>query len=355
MLVTQSEVLKSALRWRKGAWLCFGALALCVLSLFPYLTSSTELVRLRNALVLIEERGHGFEWTPATVPLDFMLERGPADPLFVDAAQKLGLAEMSSDWERALAISRHLLSNPKLVGTPIQSNLRDTYRRILEDGTGYCGDFTRVFMAFALAAGIPVRAWAFSFDGFGGYGHIWPEIWNRQLNRWQLVDVFNNFYFHGEDGVAISALEFRQAMLTAPNSIRRSLLHTGARPGYEIEEKMWAWYRKGLPEWYMAWGNNVFSYDRALMVRNLGRFSRSLEQAQAIYLDVHPKVSLLVNNENRTRSDALWRVRLHLMIAAWGAFILTVALVVCLVFWRVALGRNRVVESRHAVGGENAS
>lgn len=192
MLVGKSQPSRLALWWCSCAWLSLAVLVLTVLSLAPYLTSSTELARMRNALVLIGEKGDGFDWTPDSIPPDFMLERGPANPVFVEAAGQLGLTGMSSDWDKVSAISRHLLRNPRLVGIPIQSDLGDTYRSILENGTGCCGDLTRVFMAFAITAGIPVRAWPFSFDGFGGDGHIWPEIWTRQLKRWQLVDTFND-------------------------------------------------------------------------------------------------------------------------------------------------------------------
>ena len=329
MLVGTNHLSHLALRWRRCAWFSLGVLVLAVLSLAPYLTSSTELVRMRNALVLIDETGHGFDWTPNSMPPDFVLERGPADPVFVEAAGRLGLAHMDSDWDRVTAISRHLLSNPHLVGTPIQSDLRGTYRHILDDGTGYCGDFTRVFMAFAIASGIPVRAWSFSFDGFGGHGHIWPEIWNRQLKRWQLVDIFNNFYFEGQDGVPVSALGFRQAMLNAPKSIHRALLYPGARPGYEFEEKMWAWYRRGLPEWYMLWGNNVFSYDKAVRSLHLGSFSRSIEQLVLIAQGVYPPVSLMVTEANRDQVKALWRLRTHLYVAAWLACLAALVALFC--------------------------
>lgn len=288
---------------------------------------------MRNALLLIDEKNHGFDWTPDSMPPDFMLERGPADPVFVEAARRLGLAGMSSDWDKVTAISRHLLSNPNLGGPPIQSNLRDTYRRIIDNGDGYCGDFADVFMAFAITAGIPVRAWAFSLDGFGGHGHIWPEIWNRQLKRWQLVDIYNNFYFYGQDGVPISAAEFRHAMLTAPKSIHRALLYPKARPGYEFEEKLWAWYRQGLPGWYMVWGNNVFSYDRAIMVLNLGRVSRALEQLDAIALGVYPRVSLMVNEANRDAANALWRLRTQLFVVGWLDALATLAALFCSVAW----------------------
>lgn len=325
-------------------WLSLLVLFLSVLSFSPYLTSSSELVRMRNALLVADETMAGFDWTPANWPTDFLLERGPANPVFVAAAHRLGLAEMHTDWERVTAISQHLLSNPKLIGTPIQSNLTETYRQILDNGTGYCGDFTRVFMAFAITAGIPVRAWAFTSNGFGGEGHVWPEIWNRQLNRWQLVDIFNNFYFRGDAGVAVSALEFREAMLNAPKSIHAELLHTGARPGYAIEEKMWAWYRKGLPEWHMLWGNNVFSYEAALKARGLGRVSRSLEQLEGIYLGVHPKISLMVNDSNRLQAASLSRLRLQLQIVFGVMVVAMFTFLVCLIAWLRTRGRTAAIQ-----------
>ncbi len=329
MLVGTAQISAAAQRWRKGAWLSLVVLVLCLLSLTPYLTSSTEIVRMRNALQLMDGEGHSFDWTPANVPADFMLERGAPDPLFVEAANRLGLAGMSSDWERAVAISRHLLSNPNLVGQPIQSDLRDTYRRIVENGEGYCGDFTRVFMAFAIAEGIPVRAWSFSLDGFGGHGHIWPEIWNRQRGQWELVDVFNNFYFRGQDGLAVSAVEFRRIMLEDPKSLHPVLLHTGARPGYEFEDKLRDWYLRGIDGWYMTWGNNVFSYDKAIVVRHLGRVSRSLEQLDGIAMGVYPKVILMVSETNRARVDAMWLLRTHLIVAAWVSALAMLSLFGC--------------------------
>lgn len=333
MLVVPKNPMRAAARWRQGFWGSCAVLVLCLLSLGPYLRSSTELVRMRNALLLVDTENHRFDWTPGNVPVDFMQERGAIDPPFVEAARLLGLASKPSDWDKVLTISQHLLSHPQLVGSPIQSDLRDTYRRILKDGTGYCGDFTRVFMAFAITAGMPVRAWAFSFDGFGGHGHVWPEIWNRQLQRWQLVDIFNNFYFLGQDGIPVSALDFRHAMRTAPQSIHTALLSPGARPGYQHQDKLWAWYRQGLAEWYMIWGNNVFSYDLALGAHHLGHFSRALEQMQAIAIGVYPHVSLMVDESNREKAQALWRVRMHLWLVLWLGFLSFLGALLCWAMW----------------------
>lgn len=307
---------RSSSRWRLSVAFGLALLALCLLSLAPHLGGATELVRLRNALLLDSVNEHGFDWTPDASPADFMQERGAADPVFVAAVQQLGVPAMHSDWERVRAISQHLLEHPQLVGTPIQSNLQDTYHRILREGTGYCGDFTRVFMAFALAAGIPVRSWSFSFDGFGGHGHVLPEIWNRQTGQWQLLDIFNNYYFTGADGIALSALAFRRALAEPPGSLQLRALAPATRPGYSDEAKAWDYYRRGLPEWYLSWGNNVFSYDRALLVRTLGPVSRTLEQLGAVAQGAYPPIHILGDAGNQRQVAALLRLRYHLLAVA---------------------------------------
>lgn len=289
---------------------------------------------MRHALLLAEGSAAAFDWTPDSIPADFMLERGAPDPFFIEAASKLGLADMNSDWDRVVAISRHLLgSAPELLGSAIQSDLRDTYYKITQGGVGYCGDFTRVFMAFSLAARIPVRAWAFSFDGFGGNGHILPEVWNGQLRRWQLVDVFNNAYFVGPEGVALSAAEIRRALATGSGSLRRQPLHPGVRMAYNNEEGYINYYRRGLHQWYMVWGNNVYSYDRAVMTSRVGRVSRSLEQLYAIAIDVYPPIKIVVNESNQENVSAIWRLRAHLMVVMWVGTIAAIFNVVCLIGW----------------------
>ncbi|MEF8698928.1 MAG: transglutaminase-like domain-containing protein [Candidatus Accumulibacter sp. UW26] len=301
--------------WRRAVWFSLFVLLLSLLSLAPYLTSSTEVVRLRHALLLADDEAVGFDWTPTKLPNDYLIERAAPDPVFVEAIARLDLASLPSDWERALAISRHLLgSSPVLLGGAIQSDLVDTYRRIVGRGEGYCGDFVRAFSGLAIAAGIPVRAWAFSFDGFGGHGHVWVEIWNRQLERWQLLDVFNNYYFVGVENIPLSALDFRRALLENPATVHLAPLHPAARPGAQSEEKMWDYYRRGLPEWWMVWGNNVFSYDRAFLVRTLGSFSRSLEQLGGIAQGVYPAMRIVSEPSNQRQRENIYRLRNHLRL-----------------------------------------
>lgn len=305
-------------RRRRGvAWLGIALMLLPMLSLAPYLRSGTEVARARNALVFDDQRDAAVEWTPATMPADFLLDRVPPDAFFGEVAQRLDLAAMPDDWARAVAISRHLLgSSPVLLGRPIQSNLAETYRRITTRGEGYCVDFVKVFSAIAIAAGIPVRSWAFSFDGFGGHGHVLPEIWNRQAKQWQMLDVFDNSYFR-TTGEPLSAKAFREAMLADDPQLRLLPLHAGARPGYIHEEKAWAYYRRGLSEWYLWWGTNPFTYEQSWSVRHFSPLSRSLAQVGAMVQGVHPHVHVLIAADNQEEVQALRNVRRHLFVSLW--------------------------------------
>lgn len=298
------------LRW--AVWLSACALALPPLTLLPYLRSGTELARARNALVYVAAPVSAFNWTPDTQPADFLRDSAAPDPYFSEIVRRLKLDALATDWDRAVAIAAHLLtSSPRLTGGAIQADLRETHRRIVDRGEGYCADFVRVFQALAGAAGIPVRAWAFSFDGFGGHGHVWPEIWNRQAGAWQLLDVFDNYQF--SDGAGpLSALQLREALLAKSTTLRLQPLAPGARLGFVHEPKAWSYFHAGLPEWYLWWGNNPFAYEQAASVRWLSPVSRSLAQLGAIVQGVQPPPYLLANADNAPQIDALQRVRLHL-------------------------------------------
>lgn len=318
MLVGLSRPENKAVWWWRSKWVAELLLLVAVLSLTPWFFSSTELVRIRNALLLDQQEVNDFNWTPATVPRSFKLERGPIDPFFANVARRLELSALPDDWARALAISNHLLSGaqPK-VGGPIKSDLRETYRRIMTTGEGYCGDYTSVFMGVALAAGIPVRAWAFSFDGFGGHGHIWPEIWNRQLSRWQLVGITNNYYFFETPGVPLSALEFRQALSAGSKKLQLTPLAPDFGVGWSDEAKAWDYYRRGLPEWYLWWGNNLFTYNNAGLVRAFSGVSRSLEQLGGIVQGVHPTMRILAEPGNQAQRDDMQRLRFQVLLVGW--------------------------------------
>ena len=302
--------------WRRGLWLSLALVMLAALSLAPYMTSSTELVRMRNALLLDDRFDAAQDWAPPNFPPEFKLDRADPYPEFVTAVEQMGLASMPNDWDRVLAISKHLLGGvPVPTGGAIQSDLLDTYRRITKHGEGYCGDFVDVFIGLANVAGITTRPWAFSFDGFGGHGHIWVEIWNRQAQAWQLVDIFINNYFVLEDGRPLSAFEFRRALLGQSKDLRMRPLYEGAEVRrFAIEAKAWDYYRRGLSEWYRWRGTNVFAYDRTWLVHEPGKVSHSLEQLGGIVAGVMPRMVILSSSENRAAHESLRRLRWQLFV-----------------------------------------
>ncbi|MCB2005670.1 MAG: hypothetical protein KDH93_11705, partial [Rhodoferax sp.] len=338
LVATQLIVVDDGRRnvWKYLFWVGLLAALLAVFSLAPFLIETTNVVKLRNALLLRDTDDVRFQWTPAEAPVDFKWEQGPADPYFVAIAERLRLAEMPDDWSRAVAISSHLLtsSGKKLRGGAIKSDLRRTYERITRDGDGYCGDFVRVFMAIAIAGGMQVRPWAFSFDGFGGHGHIWPEIWNRQTKDWQLVGVFNNYYFFEDPGVPLSALEFRQALMEGADSLKLAPLDPAARVGWKYEEKAWAYYRRGLPQWYLWWGNDVFTYDRAGLVRLFAGVSRPLEQFAGLIQDVSPRLQVLLTPENRPQVEAMMSLKHRIWSTISVLMVALTTIVVSLLCWR---------------------
>ena len=302
-------------RWFSLRRLGLGLLLASVLLVLPHLGGGTELVRLRHALALGPDLDPAQDWTPAAVPADYLRDDVAPDPVFTAAVAGLQLQALPDDWARSVAIARHLLSAPQLNGGAIQQDLRSTYRAIVERGDGYCGDFIRAFTGLATAAGITARPWAFSFDGYGGHGHIWIEIWNRQAGRWQLLDVFDNYYFTDGSDEPLSALGLRAALQARSPALQLRLLHPGARPGYAIEAKAWDYFRRGLDQWYVPWGNNVFGFDQAWPVRTLGAVSRSAEGIGALLAGVQPAIRLLALPESTAQRAAMRTLRTQLLLA----------------------------------------
>lgn len=307
--------------WR--LWLASGLLLLFVpaVSLLPHMMSGTELARVRNALVIDDDLAAVPHWAPPDWPDDFLLETVPADPYFVDIANRLQLAALDDDWARSLAISAHLLgSAPVLYGGPVQKPLIETHRAITERGDGYCVDFVRAFVAIAQAASMQLRTWAFSFDGFGGRGHIWVEVWNRQRTRWQLLDIYNNYYFvEGGSAEPLSAAQLREALLRNSPTLALKPLHAAARPGYAIEAKAWDYFRRGLPGWYLWSGVNFQSGESQPLVRSLAKVSRSLSQLAGIATGVQPRIHMLADPANRVQRENMRQLRLRVLAGAAAA------------------------------------
>ncbi|THF61625.1 transglutaminase domain-containing protein [Pseudothauera rhizosphaerae] len=317
--------------WLRLSWASAVVALTVAASLLPHLRDSAELVRMRNAL-LVQAEPAVHEWTPAAVPADFALETTPPLPLYADTVARHGLKVTGDegrqdDWATALAIGRHLLPDGRRSGGPIQADLADTYTRITRGGEGYCGDYADSFTGLATAAGLFSRPWAFSFDGFGGRGHIFNEVWDSGRGRWVMIDVFNNFYVTDGAGTPLSAMAFREALLRDAPHLKLVPVDPTASPGFRHDDKALDYYRRGLPEWYMWWGNNVFEYDRSPVVRTLGGVHRALEQLGGVAAGVHPQIRVLALPENQDQREAIrWlRVRLLAVVVLGGATVVFLA------------------------------
>lgn len=333
-------------RWL--GWAAAAVLVLSPLTLAPYLTSSTEVAKLRNAMVFGEAPRTAFDFDPARWPADFLLDQRAPEAYFVAVTQPLELNNLPDDWSRALAISRHLLTGQsRLTGGAIQAPLQETHRRIVQQGEGYCADFIRVFQAMAATAGMPMRAWAFSFDGYGGHGHIVVEIWNRQQQRWQMLDLFNNVYYRGADGQPLSALEVRDGFLRDASAMNSLPLVPQARLGFRFEPKLREYYQRGLQEWYLWWGNNPFDYEDAQAVRWLYPVSRPLAQLGGIVQGVQPHAVALVSDANARQRAQMRQLGWHLRIVA-GLMLLSLAILL----WQLL---QRRADRRAAVSAQRAA
>jgi len=291
---------------------------------------STEAVRLRNAFLIESSVPADFAWDPAHRPRDFRWESGAPSPAFAQRAKAI-VGDETRAFEGSLRIAADLLRNARDRG-PIESDLENTYRRITEEGYGYCADFTDVFLALAHAAKIPARQWAFSFDGFGGDGHAFVEVYDQARGGWKMVDVYNNFYPVTADGAPMSALEFRDVLLSnGPVRMRRI---SDGRLGYPIEAKAVDYYRRGVPQWYLWWGNDVFTYDRQPVVGAASMLGRHAEQLAAIAIGSYPHFRVVDPGGNAAAFERMRHLRQLLLFNLAAGIVLVLLAIASGIAWQ---------------------
>jgi hypothetical protein len=287
---------------------------------------ASEAVRLRNAWRLQPSERSDFAWIPPQFPPGFNVERRPATEEFRAIVATVGVGAIDGDWNKALALAQHLTERAEDKGA-IQADPSTSYR-LIRRGYGYCADFVKVFLALAHASGLCARQWGFSFDGFGGHGHTIVELFDRQRGRWVMVDVYNNFHFvDAETGEPMGALELREALQgRGPAAALRA--NGRGRPGFVHEHKALDYYRRGLDQWYLMWGNAVFSYYAHPLVRALGRVSRVLAHAAANLVGIQPGIRIYPSPENVALVRRMFALRRRLWVIAGAFSLLLVALVV---------------------------
>ncbi len=297
--------------WIASTLLAFGLSAGYLLSLcWP----PSRAVRVRNAMLVDATREGDFTWTPDNFPADFRRERKPVPEDFVSIVDALGVKQLA-DWEKALRLAAHLAERAADKG-PIQDDLAASYRGI-RAGYGYCADFVKVFLALAYAAGLDARQWAFSFDGYGGHGHTFVEVFDRSRGQWLFLDPHNNFHVvDAASGVPLSALAFRDSLLGGRGPVRMQPNGTGRR-GYIHEDKAYDYFRRGAAEWYLWWGNAVFSYYAHPLVRAAGRISRTLAHVVANLVGVQPHIRIYPTPEGAEAARRLFALRRRTKACLW--------------------------------------
>lgn len=347
MLVTASPRRK----WL-GRLLALDLLALLVLGLWLIAQAipSTEAVRLRNALSYggtIEAADLG--WAPGDAPPSFLFQVKPLPPSLAEAVGQLDFSQAPDGWSRSQLVARHLQGYIQDKG-PVMAGLEQTYRKVVAEGEGYCGDYARLFSAMAQAAGIPVRQWSFSFDGYGGHGHIFNEVWDASSGRWLLIDVYNNFVFvDAHSGKPLSALEFRAALRNESPAPRLVTLNPAIRPGNDIPPQAIDYYRRGANEWYLLWGSDIAGADQNPWVKWTDKLSRHLGQFMAIVAGVQPDLRIIATPESTDKIDALERLHKRLIVVLTASVILLLAAIALGFAWRRA--RTGKPESSHGDDG----
>ena len=295
------------------------------------IVSPTEQMRIRNSLILRVGVPSDFDWKPGNWPASFRVERGPL-PASLPKKETLLHArniDTHSAWQTALELARHLASGPGL-GSSIKSNTVESYYTILSENRGYCADYTQVFNGLAYAAGVAVREWGMTFDGYANDGHAFSEIFDPDRQKWIFLDTYYSFYIENpESGVPLSVLELRQALRSG--ELEKRLLVVPIDPirfGFKIRENALNYYRRGADQFFLIFGNDVFTFDRNPVVRGLSVVSRTLAQGAAIVLGIYPKLVIIPSETNSRMIGDLQQRRNVFFKTVILVFILSVALAV---------------------------
>jgi len=287
-------------------------------ALFELLTPATELTRFRNSLLAGVGEPADFNWVPGDEPAEYKLETLYPPAILADIGREIRLPSRLVV-PQMIELVKHLRTKPKRRG-PIKSTTVETYKQIVENGRGYCADYTQVFNGLAHSVTLPVREWGMSFDRFSGDGHAFSEVYDESARQWIFVDPLNSFYVTDHrSGRPLSVLEFRDRLTIDSGFDSIDIVPIGETFLFKSDRDAFGYFQKGATQFYLWFGNNVFTYDHHPVVRLLGPISRSAEQLAAIVLGLHPEIRILPTNTNSSEIAALLRLRyqaLGLMVLA---------------------------------------
>jgi hypothetical protein len=255
-----------------------------------------EALRLRMALTSEVGQAADFDWQPDAMPRSFLQNAGPVPKPFADAATR-ALADLTverSSLAVGVSFAKLLMSAPRRTEDPIRSDAATTLRGIVSDGRGYCADFVRVFNGLAISARVPVREWGFAFNAFGS-GHAFNEVFDQTRRKWVMVDSFHSLLFvDPATREPLSVLEVHDRLLSL-DPARAEVAIQRIVPGrfqFRSEALAIDYYRRGMPQLFLVWGNSVFDYERAIPVRIASHVSRAAAQFVGIALGYYPRVRI---------------------------------------------------------------
>ena len=258
--------------------------------LLTLITPSEEAARIRNSLVHQPGKLDDFSWSPSAFPADFKVETQTPPPYFQQFIDALPIDSSMSQMDKFLLAAQKILDRDRS-GGPIQSNTVDALKKIQDEGIGWCSDYTQVFNGIAHALNIPVREWGMSFDRYNGNGHAFNEIYDQQLGKWLFIDTYNAFYVTNRKGEPLSVLEFRQLLGTDRSQLVIQKI-SQARFGFQNDTVALDYYQRGMPQLFLIWANDVFSYDANPLIQFAGSFSRMAEQITGIILGINQEIRL---------------------------------------------------------------
>tara|TARA_R110002096_G_scaffold43479_23_gene117432 strand:+ start:4068 stop:5114 length:1047 start_codon:yes stop_codon:yes gene_type:complete len=320
---------RGAIRFRPMIALNVLALGLLTVAVITFGTSKENGTRVRNSFLVQTAGEQLLSLPPAALPADFQRERLPAPEYLVVKVDELIPPHTRGEipeFEQSLILARHLIAN-KGKGKAIQGSVQEAYRLIRDQGRGYCADYSQVFTALALAAGIPVREWGLGFDGFGR-GHAFNDVYDTRLQQWVFIDSYHSlFVIDPASGRPLSTLEFQRRLLDDGNmQTYRFVPIVAEKYRFHTAAEANDYYAKTAANFYLFWGNDVFSYDDDPVVRLLAPLSRPLEVLGAIASGAQPGIRVLELPGNARYIARLETIRQALVTALIVALALLITL-----------------------------
>jgi hypothetical protein len=303
---------------------------------------ASEMTRLRNALLFSVGTIEDFTWTPSQVPADFRQEHTTV-PNGI-AQFQLSLEPTSSTWQTTLNTVDKLRKNTQF-GRAIQSSTEQALSLIVNEGRGYCADYTQVINALSYQNQVFAREWGMSFDGYGGWGHAFSEFYIEEWQKWVFVDVYNGFYIQKNgDKQPLSVLEFRQLLVDAPEKIE--VIRTLGKFGFKNDEALIRYYLRGVDQFYLWWANDSLTYDEHTVIQWVAQFGRPVEQLSAIIMGIHPNIKALPLASNESMRVKTKTLKMKLLSAV--AVLSLLGLFSCYLLISLTKGR-KVMKNRRQI------